>query len=94
MEPKCVPMFFNTLDIIPMNWHLETMMKHGTMNWTELVEGFLLTFNFENDWSCIDEALKAVKTGIFKTTTVLSCMPLDWTTHFQHALEFYNVIAE
>ena len=40
-----------------MNWYLETELRHDTTEWDVLKEGFLLTFNFEDGFECIDEAL-------------------------------------
>lgn len=38
---------YHTLDVIPMNWYIETELLHGTREWDILREGFLLTFMFE-----------------------------------------------
>ena len=48
-----------------MNWYLETGLRHGTGEWHILHEGFIMTFNFEDGFDCIDEALQEVKAVIF-----------------------------
>ena len=45
-----VHIFYHTLDVIPMNWYIETGVRHGTNEWDILREGFVLTFNFEDGW--------------------------------------------
>ena len=47
-----------TLDVIPMNWYTKTELRHGTIKWDILHEGFLLTFTFEDRWwHTVDDAL-------------------------------------
>ena len=53
-----VHIFCHTLDIIPMNWYLETKLHHGTVEWDILREGFVTTFNFEYGFESIDEVLQ------------------------------------
>ena len=50
VEPqlKWVHLFCHTLDVIPMNWYLETKLYHGTNRWDILRQGFLMTFSFED----------------------------------------------
>lgn len=45
-QPEWVHLFCHTLDIIPMNWYIETKLHHGTKEWDTLHEGFPLTFMF------------------------------------------------
>lgn len=59
-------LFFHTLDVIPMNWFMETELRHGTKEWDVLHQVFFMTFNFEDGFECIDEALQEVKEMIFK----------------------------
>ena len=56
-QPEWVHLFCYSLDIIPMNWYLETELRHDTAEWDILREGFLMTFSFENGFERIDEAL-------------------------------------
>jgi len=56
-QPEWVHLFCNTLDVISMNWYLETELHHGTSEWDILCEGFIMTFSFEDGFDCIDEAL-------------------------------------
>lgn len=56
-QPEWVHIFCHTLGIIPMNWYLETELRHGTMEWDILKESFLLTFSFKDGLECINEAL-------------------------------------
>ena len=46
-QPKWVHLFYHSLDVIPMNWYMETELHHGTGEWDVLHEGFLLIFTFE-----------------------------------------------
>lgn len=58
LQPKCVELFCHTLEVIPMNWYIETELHHGTSEWDILCEGFMLTFSFEDGWGDnIDEML-------------------------------------
>ncbi len=54
-----------------------------------------MTFNFEDGFECIDEALQEVKATIFRVLQhPLDLIQLDWTTQLCHILECYNVIDE
>ena len=57
-----------------MNWYLETDPCHGTAKWDILMEGFLLTFNFEDGFASIDEALQEIKVVIFR----MPQEPMEW----------------
>lgn len=97
MEPqlKWVHLFCHTLDIIPMNWYLETELRHGTAKWDILREGFLMTFSFEDGFESIDEALQEVKAMIFRIPQdPLELVQPYWSTQLCHALECYNMTAE
>jgi len=51
-----------------------------------------MTFNFEDEFDCIDEALQEVKASIFRIPQdPLDLIQPDWTTQLSHALECYNV---
>ena len=50
-------LFCHILDVIPMNWYLETKLRHDTEEWDILRQGFLMTFNFKDGFECIDEVL-------------------------------------
>ena len=56
-QPKWVHLFYHTLDVLLMNWYIETKLQHGKGEWDVLHEGFMMTFNFEDEWDNIDEAL-------------------------------------
>ena len=60
-QPQWVHVFCHTLDTIPMKWYLETKLCRGIAEWDMLKESFLLTFNFEDGFECIDEALQEIK---------------------------------
>lgn len=60
-----------------MNWYLETELRHGTSEWDILREGFIMKFNFEDGFDCIDEALQEVKETIFR----IPQDPLDLVQH-------------
>jgi len=68
-KPEWVHLFCHTLDVIPMNWYTKTELFHGTSEWDNLDEGFLLTFTFEDCWcDTVDDVLQAVKVSIFLNT--------------------------
>lgn len=91
-QREWVHLFYHTLDVIPMNSYLETKLHHGTCEWDVLREGFIMIFNFEDGFDCIDEALQEIKAASFR----IPQDPLDmvqpyWTTQLSHVLECYNV---
>ena len=93
-QPDWVHLFFHTLDTIPMNWYLEIELCHGIVEWDILREGFLLTFNFEDGFACIDGSLQEIKAIILRTPQEpLEWIHQDWSTQLRHALECYNVTA-
>lgn len=54
-----------------------------------------MTFNFEDGFESIDEALQEVKATIFKIPQdPLDLIQPDWTTQLSEALECYNVTTE
>ena len=57
-HPEWVHLFYHNLDIIPVNWYLGIELCHGTVEWDILREGFLMTFNFEDGFKSINEALQ------------------------------------
>lgn len=78
-----------------MNWYLETELCHGIGEWDILHQGFIMAFNFEEGFDCIDEALQEVKATIFRILQdPLDMIEPDWTTQLSHTLEYYNMIAE
>ncbi len=94
-QPEWVHLFCHTLDVIPMNWYLETELHHGIGEWDIMCEWFIMMFNFEHGFDCIDEALQEVKAVIFRIPhDHLDLVQPDWTTQLSHALEWHNVTAE
>lgn len=84
--------FCHTLDTIPMNWYLEIEVRHRTSKWDVLKERFLLTFNFEDVFECIDESLQEMKAAIFRTPVdPITRVQPDQSMQLHHALEYYNV---
>ena len=78
-----------------MNRYLETELCHCTDEWGILRKGFLMTFNFEDGFECIDEAPHEVKAAIFRIPQdPLDLIQPDWTTQLCHALWCYNVTVE
>lgn len=66
--------------VIPMNWYLATKLRHGTTNWDEMKQSFLLTFKFEDGFECIDGVRQEIKTTIFRTSVEpITWMQLDWS---------------
>jgi len=94
-QPQWVHLFCHTLDVIPMNWYLETELHHGTCDGDILREGFIMTFSFEYGFDCIDEVLQEVKAVIFRIPQdPLDLIQADLTTKLSHALECYNMSNE
>ena len=94
-HPEWVHIFFHTSDTIPMNWYLETELRHSNTEWDVLKEGFLLTFIFEDGFTSIEEALQEIKVVNFRTpTSPMEWTQLDWSTQLHHVLECYNVTVE
>ena len=91
-QQEWVHIFCHTLEIIPVNWYLETELCHGTTERDILRESFLLTFNFENGFECIDEALQELKANNFRAPVELvQWVQTDLSTQLCHVLECYNV---
>lgn len=61
-------------------------MPHGIVNWVDLVEGFILTFIFEDDFPCIDSNIQIVIENIFGNATSLTWLQLDCIMELEHAL--------
>jgi len=61
-----VHLFCHTLDVIPMNFYVETELRHGIGEWDILCKGFMMTFSFEDGFDSIDEVLQEVKAAIFR----------------------------
>lgn len=55
------------LDVIPMNWYLETELHHGSADWNDMKESFILIFRFEDGFQCLDDALQEIRPSIFRT---------------------------
>lgn len=94
IEPQSdwVHILYHTLDIILMNWYLEIELRHGTVEWDILREGFFMTFSFEYGFESLDEALQEVNTIIFRIPLdPLELIQPDWSTQLCNALECYNV---
>lgn len=65
------------------------------IEWDILKESFLQSFNFEDGFQCIDEALLLIKDAIFKMPEELvAWIQPNWSTQLRHALECYNVVAD
>lgn len=58
-------------------------------------EIFLLTFSFEEGFTCIDEAIQEIKETILQTLVEpITWVKPNWSTYLQHALECYDVTTE
>ena len=54
-----------------------------------------MTFNFEDGFRSINEALQEVKATIFRIPQdPLELVQLDWSTQLHHVLECYNMTIE
>ena len=65
-QPECVHLFCHTLDVVSMNWYVETEPRHGIGEWDILCKGFMMTSRFEDGFDSIDEVLQKVKAAIFR----------------------------
>jgi len=63
-QSEWVHIFCHTLDTIPMNLYLEIELRDENTEWDVLKESFLLTFNFEDGFECIDKSLQEIKAVI------------------------------
>jgi len=93
-QQEWVHRVIHTLETIPQNWYLERDLRHGIASWEDMVDGFILTFIVEDDCPYIDSSLQIVKRKISENTTPRTWKQLDWVAEIEHALEFYNLIAE
>ena len=59
-----------------------------------MVDGFILTSNFEDDFPYIDLSLQTVKKRIFENVTPLTWQQLDRATQIENALDCYNLTAD
>lgn len=59
-----------------------------------MVDGFILTFNFEDDCPYIDLALQIVKKKIFENENPLTWEQPNWAAQIENALECYNLTAK
>ena len=50
-----VHLFVHTLDTIPKNWYTKTELRRGTETWSQMIDGFHLTFGFESEYLKIDD---------------------------------------
>lgn len=81
LQPEWVQLFCHNLDVIPLNWYLETELCHDIEVWDILRQGFLMTFNFEDGFKCIDKELQEVKLEIFRIPQdPLDLIQPDWST--------------
>jgi len=55
-----------------------------------MVDGFIMTFSFEDDCPHIDVALHIVKKNIFENE-VPCTWKLDWVTQLHNVMESYNI---
>lgn len=94
-QPEWVHLFCHTLDVIPMNWYVETELHHGTGEWDILLKGFMMTFSFEDKFDGIEEELQEVKATIFRIPRdPLDLTQPEWDTQLSCTLECYNVTDE
>ena len=81
-------LFYHTVYVIPMNWYLETKLRHDTTEWDVLREGFVRTFIFEYGFESIDDVPQEVKEVIFRIPQdPLELIQLDWSTQLRQVLE-------
>jgi hypothetical protein len=88
--------FINTLDTIPINWYLQAELRLITSYWEGMIQNFITTFFFYNEFPSVDQALQIVKQKVFKEAYGL---PLEqeedeWTTPFQKLQGCYNINAD
>ena len=59
-------LFVDILDTVPKNWYTETELRKGSENWSMMIDGFKLTFEFESEYPKIEDALEVIWTKVFK----------------------------
>ena len=65
-QPKWLHLFYHTVDIVPMNWYVETELRYAIGEWDILHKGFMTALSFEDGFDSIDEALQEVKVAILR----------------------------
>ena len=73
---------------------LETKLRNGTQNWSLLIHGFTLTFEFESEYPEIDDALGVIKTKVFENGPLPLDNQLGWEAPLESALECYKLAKE
>lgn len=59
--------------------HLETELRRGTIEWTAMIESFILTFSFESGSKCLGKELQDIQEVIFDNTNPnLECAFPTW----------------
>ena len=59
-----------------------------------MVDGFILTFSFEDDFPYIDLALQTVTKKIFENATPFTWKQPNWAAQIENELECCNLIVE
>lgn len=59
-----------------------------------MIDGFISTFNFEDDCTYINLALQRFKKRILENATPLTWKQPDWVVQIENALECYNLTTE
>ena len=85
--------FINTLDTIPINWYLQLELCLVTSDWEGMIQNFVTTFLFDNEFPSVDQALYMVRQKVFKEAFgfPLEQEEDEWTAPLQKLQIFYNI---
>ena len=89
-----VHLFVHTLDTIPKNWYTETELHKGSENWSLMIDGFNLTFEFESEYPGIGDALEVIRTKKIQDGPLPLYNQLDWVAQVKNVLECYNLAVD
>lgn len=56
------------------------------MNWADMVNGFILTFSFQDNFPYIYLAIQIVKKRIFENVTSQTWQQLDWDAQIKNEI--------
>ena len=89
-----VQFFVHTLDTIPKNWYTETEVRKGSENWSLMIDGFNLTFEFDSEYPEIDDDLEVIRMKIFEDGPFPLYNKPECVVQLENALECYNLAAD
>ena len=94
LRQEWVLQFIHTVDMIPRRWYTSVELRQGTIEWHELANSFIHTFEFVDDHPSIDATLQVIKTKIFEDIPVAITNFNQCDATIQHWMECYSVRGE